>query len=112
MHEPVAHTPCEKAASILYDNLYRRHVGLQATAADPVADDPVATLLGGIVGEPGARMTYADTKPTRTEEEEKEEEMVVVVDVDVTPRPASPVAKKQYSRGKKRFGLRYRYRDV
>ncbi|KAL0638910.1 hypothetical protein Q9L58_002141 [Maublancomyces gigas] len=103
MHEPVAHTPCEKAASILYDNLYRRHAGLQVTAADPVAVNPVATSLSEIVGEPRTCITYPNTKPTRTEEEENEEmvDVDVDVDVDMTPRPVSPVAKRHYSRGKK-----------
>lgn len=94
MHEPVAHTPCEKAASILYDNLYRRHAGLQD---DLVAVDPVATLLSEIVGEPGTRMTYPDTKPARIEEDEEEkvEGMVTVGNVDVTPRLVSPMVKRR-----------------
>lgn len=124
MHEPVVLTPCEKATSILYDSLYRRHARLQAAAADPVAADLVATLLSEIVGEPGTCVTYLDTKLARIEEEDEEvkeeaEKMVAVVNVDVTPRSVPPRAKGKsgQEKAKKRrkrlgLGLRYRCRDV
>lgn len=74
MHEPAARTSYEKAASLFFDNLYRRHAQLEDAVVEP-------TTVGL-----EARVTYPETKPAQIEEEE-------VVDADICSPSVSPRAK-------------------
>lgn len=60
MHEPVARTPYERAASLLFDHLYRRHAQLGTVMANPAAAELEACA------------TYPKTKPAQKEEGEGE----------------------------------------
>lgn len=82
MHEPAARTPYEKAASLFFDNLYRRHAQLEDAMVEPAAAEPITVGLE-------ARVTYPETKPAQKEEKE------VVDAADMRSPSVSPRAKRR-----------------
>lgn len=76
MHEPVARTPYEKAASLSFDHLYRRYAQLGTAIANPAAVELEACT------------TYPKTKPAHKEEGEGEGEGEVMGSLSVSPGPS------------------------
>lgn len=92
MHEPVAKTPYEKAASLLFDHLYRRHAQLGTAMVNPTAVELEACV------------TYPKTKPAQ--KEEGEDEGLDMGSPSVSPGPSGDnamsrgqVQKERYAQG-------------